>query len=202
MNARLSLLALLLVAVAPGCGLISPDGSDDVIMPLTVGNQWVGRYHLYDSTGTVDSTWHDTLTIERAVRDGSETLFTGSNGETYVNRADGLWYGDSACNLQRAKYPAAAGATFSEESVLVLLPGSTAPVEQKTAMLVVRTDTTITVPAGTYRCYHYRPVIIAPSNARFVIERDYYYAPNIGPVMIDMGGVTHTRWELENVVLR
>lgn len=195
MKTRLLALLPMLVLLLPGCNPLAPDAPSDVIMPLAVGNMWIGNKITYDAQGNPLSA-PDTLRVTRDMKSGSETMFDASDGETYINRADGMWREAGQCSCLRAKYPAKQGDMFNEETTKVLLPDELAPVDMKTAMLVVSTDTTVTVPAGTYRCYHYRPVIITPTAATFITAHDYFYAPNVGLVLVVARGQQGYRWEL------
>jgi hypothetical protein len=81
----------------------------------------------------------------------------------------------------------------------VLVPDSTEPVTQSVGNEVMATDTSITVPAGTYSCYHYSQQIYSPANARLVFPYERFYSPDLGPVLLIEGG---KQWELVRAVLK
>lgn len=204
MKARLLTLAPLFLLLA-GCGILSPEPdptpSGSVIMPLEVGNQWIAKYTQYDEQGNKTDERFDTLSIVSSYRVYNETMFRASTEEHYVNRGDGLWSG-ADCNRQHAKYPARKDDLYNHESIPVLLPSSDKPIMQTIAVRVLHTDTTVTVPAGTFKTYHYAPVILSPTDAKFITPIHSYYAPNVGPVLIETFGRNPTRWELVKAVLK
>ena len=199
----LSALAALLV-----CGCWSPSapetGSPGVLMPLKVGNMWIGDRTSFGPSGS--TTLRDTLVItgERTIK--GETWFVGSDGQMYINRNNGLYTWDSAgcdCDCYTAKYPSRSGDSILLPEALVLLPGSTDPVAQIVVERVVTSDTTIQVPAGSYSTYHFRPEIIEPKNARLVTPSARFYAPNVGPIRLQRGSdqAPVWKWELVKAVL-
>jgi hypothetical protein len=209
MKIRLLTLLPLLILFLPGCSPVAPDDSNitpydssGVMMPLAAGNMWMGKKTTYDSGGNVVAITFDTLEIVGQTTDAGETRFRTSGDDLYVNRADGLWGGIGNRLAMVAKYPAKKGDHFNEMSVMVLLPDEPGPVEQKTAIQVMNTDTTITVPAGTFRCHHYRPVLLAPASVAFVSRQDYFYARNVGAVLIVNSGSAGSRWELVRAELK
>jgi hypothetical protein len=193
---------LLLTAILiAGCFDSPTSSTSSVIMPLKVGNQWIGRV-TSDSSGT-SIVSYDTLTIVQEVVINNETWYKANTGDFYINRANGLLStpnpnqsGDCACNV--IQYPASRGDTILAPEVLVLVPGNPEPVTQKVGREVLATDSTITVPAGSFSCYHYMMKLYSPTNARLVFPNEHFYVPDLGPVLIVSGG---RRWELVKAIV-
>jgi|GEM_PF-1183107 len=203
---------LCILGLLSGCkdDFLGPDLSGaGVIMPLKVGNQWIGRWTEYDDAGAVIATTYDTLTIESQVDRDGETWYRGSDDRLYINRADGLYRDatdDNLCGCRQlvAKYPGAPSDSFSTSRSLILLPDQTAPSDQVSANVLLAKDSAITTPAGTYSCHVYEPKLFAPSNARLINVERTYYAPNIGPVKKELKWTNPSRpmvWELVSVRL-
>ncbi|MES2767076.1 MAG: hypothetical protein V4642_14470 [Bacteroidota bacterium] len=179
-----------------------------VILPLKTGNHWSYRTTTTDSTEETQTKVVDTETetiINSITADGTtwygmeSSVGTGSMGQKpvvyYQNRNDGAWYRsylDSAEIFY--KYPAQPNTSYTAL-------GHT--------MNLISTAEKVTVPAGTYTCYHYRMVIVNGP----VFTNDYYLAPNVGIVKkvvradySDQYGsfvqVRQTERELQYVVLR
>jgi hypothetical protein len=187
------LLAALLIG---GCVDQPTSSTSSVIMPLKVGNQWIGRVSA-DSAGAA-FIGYDTITIVQEVIINNERWYKANTGDFYINRADGLLStptpnlsGDCPCAI--IQYPASRGDTLLLPEVQVLVPDSTDPVTQKIGREVLATDSTISVPAGSFSCYHYMMKLYSPSNAKFVYPDERFYMPDLGPVLIVSGG---RRWEL------
>ncbi len=185
------LLGLLLFIV--GCSSSNGPASNMYIMPLAVGNRWIGNVTVTDSTGAVLSTQLDTLPVYGTKVAGGETWYfqttfpkvlkakAGTVGLTFdtvayafTNRSDGLYRNDTFLvdpPRRIAKYPASVGDTvsFSPESIpimdFILVHGIAEPV---------------TVPAGTFSCYHYQDWY--PTTHASVLASDSYYAPGVGLV--------------------
>jgi len=200
------LVAILLctLVLLAGCGdeFVGPTAAG-VIMPLKVGNQWIGRWTSFDP----GAPRYDTLTIVSEVRKGNELWFKGSDGNLYINRADGLWRysesSESCAEILLAKYPAALNDTFG--ICTTTKQGGPGTYTYTDAVVTVANDTTITVPAGAYACQAYKPVVAGPGRmGSDEIDRNYY-APNIGPVRklyySPIGMWVHV-WELVSVTLR
>ncbi len=200
-----------------GCSDVptTPDGS--TIMPLTVGNSWVGKWTYYSGDGSVIETLFDTLTITGTVKDNGVTWYEANNGELLANDRKGLHYNDFTpqCILYpvRALYPATASDTFnSAPPTTVLVPEATGSAETINVIacnIVLTTDSTVTVPAGTFTTYVYKPDVLAPNPAQsedlqFINETIEYYTPNVGPIMREFyeRNALVKRWELVNVVLQ
>ncbi len=211
------LTSLVIAAVtSASCGDQLPTTpAEKQIQPLAVGNWWIGKVTVRDSIG-IPSTYQDTIRIlsRRTHTPGPPTIYYVDNRgwehyyigrELYRKSCDsGMVHELTACGAV-ALYPAQASDTFSTQpDAKVLLPdpsgGDPQIVDQKIAMMVIATDTTITVEAGTFTCYHYRPTIMEPAQARFLEETDIFYSPGVGMVLFERRyratGPPHYRWEL------
>lgn len=198
-----------LIAVFAGCsdddnpsnpGYTGPD----VIMPLEVGFRWAGTQQTYDSLGNLRSSASQTFYVERdtIIPDttyGDEHWFTLAGGTILLsNREDGTWarYGFSdTMDLQEPviylKYWAEPWETYLSGSYL----GST--------VTVVSTDSVVSVPAGSFKCYYYkwdRPDInridhyfLSPKLGWVKTE---YYKPNLAGEFY-----LWSKWELESYIL-
>jgi hypothetical protein len=208
-----SLSMLVAATMIAGCSKPTPVSSDgtDVIMPLKVGNRWIGRWSFFDSTGVISSTRLDTVTVLSEEMIGSEKWFRVDGNVLRTNRTDGYWAQGSLFgpNLM-AKYPAAIGDTFGTDYFLQTFPdGSTG--EMITYYLsVVSTSTSVTVPAGTFICHEYKSNYSMPNGVMLDNQEErYYYAPGKGMIKSEEvwfapGGkiVMKGRWELVELDLK
>jgi hypothetical protein len=127
-----------------------------------------------------------TLNIESALEIGRWYRVTGfaQNTTQYLsNRPNGLWqvlfYDDATLGKvtiinRLAEFPAAVGDTFMQPFPPPLQSG-TALVE------VISTDSTVTVPAGTFTCLVYRFSLAATGRLLF----NAFYAAGVGRIKID-----------------
>jgi len=201
------LLPLFVLAVAlGGCADDLPVATQggSTIMPLAVGNRWSGVTTLYEN-GAVSSQFQDSVRIVSALERDGFTWYVDDDGLLCRTDETGLHPSVSCeCLALNARYPAAPGDTFSTVRVLVLLPSSQVPVEQVVAWQVVSVDTLITVPAGTFHCYHYRTVLFAPQDARLLKIQSTFYAVDVGPVLLEAydndgsAPLILSRWELSS----
>jgi len=112
----------------------------DVIVPLTVNNQWTYRRTFFDSTGTVTSVDTFMNYVRRDTIIQGETWASTSYWGSCRNNSDGYWFYYLQPVLQY-KYPAAAGDFF---------------MLQQDTVRVVSTNQQVTVPFGTFACYDYQ----------------------------------------------
>ena len=213
----LPLLALIVSTIA-GCVDQLPTGgnqTNDVIMPLAVGNRWIGRMSLTSDRGlTWIDAFNDTLEAVGSRRLDGDTWFAmrmnGRDTGEFSNLSDGLYTMVPGCTCLRAKYPGEAGDLFEIDSMMVLLPDSAAPFWVSVGIEIVATDTTITVPAGTFTCHLYHRTILGDVDARLINETYEFYAPDIGPIRTDIyttglpknGDAPDRRWELVEYSLK
>jgi hypothetical protein len=159
------------------------------ILPLSVGNEWNYKDTGFDFDGTIK---FPEIDFSYNLRIKKDTVIGGNLWSQIVslpesndagfrewlsNRQNGLWEGypqsgDSLTWL-RLPYPAEAGTK------------ATARYDE---WWVVSNNVMVTVPAGTFRCYHYK--VKSLGNWSYGIINDYFYSPNIG--LIRINGYTHT----------
>jgi hypothetical protein len=201
MNRSLLPLALLFLSLA-GCDLLAPpEEPDHVLMPLAVGNKWIGERTTYRNGAPV--TTPDTLEVVAVEAIDGENWYRTNRGDLFINRANGLEMKTDMCDAIVSLYPTTAGESVRVgSSMLVLLPDQSEPVSVDIINRTVSVDSTVTVPAGTYSAHHYRLELTNP-NATFIESRSYFYVPDIGPVRIDTEsrGTLIERWELEDARL-
>jgi hypothetical protein len=141
------------------------------IWPLAIGNQWSFQLTEFDTNTVVISI--DTLVLE-VVKDTiihNETFYLlTANGvrdpevRPMTNREDGLWdYRDSDTIIILIKYPVTVGESFFQ---------------LYDSLVVVSTDTLVTVPAGSFHCVRYDDYLIATGR----LLTHIYAAPNVGLV--------------------
>ncbi|HYF02254.1 MAG TPA: hypothetical protein VEC36_02675 [Patescibacteria group bacterium] len=181
----LKLCSCILMAVFFGCSdnnSTEPDTTkSEGIIPLKVGNQWIfKRYHI-DSTGTQIAEYRDTMQITGTKMFDNEMWYKTyiSAGSGYItaevfqlNRANGLWNRDYIGEPNLAvKFPAQAGDTFYSGE-----PDDLQDTMFHRKMHVLSTDTTITTPAGMFKCYAYGYYY----NSSKILAQLIFYAPSVG----------------------
>ena len=218
-----------MVLLPTGCGDRLPTGSSDgrFIMPLAVGNQWIGVETTYAPDGSVTGTRLDTIEIvDLATNTTTDETWYKSN---QVENDQVVWYRNSEgglhrmptevgmipdCNCLQLHYPAAQGDTFLLPLAQVLIPdpngGPPQTVTQKIGMYLESTETTVQVPNGEHKCYVYWQRIFTPKDARFSNDLPWhYYVPDLGPIKMEWypsgdpaKGPIVKKWELKDVVLK
>ena len=160
-----------------------------VIMPLAVGNQWIGLITDFDNKGNVVSQKFDTLKVYKREFVNGEVwyymdhfpLSWGMGLYAFTNRRDGLYECDSNLFAQAkliAKYPAMPRDTFSST-----FEGSPNGAFSMYEHVVDTLHQPITVPAGTYSCYvyHFEGYDWNGSDVRRgVLGPEEFYAPGVG----------------------
>jgi hypothetical protein len=148
---------------------IVPPNPTPVIMPVEIGNRWVRQITLYDTSGVPFYSGIDSIIVLRDTLISNKRCFVlPLKGAERVlsNQSDGLsWYlGTFGWGLEY-KYPGLPGDSF-------YYIGSDA------VSRIVATDSVLTVPAGTFSCYHYSTFI----NPSYPIHGrlEEYVAPNLG----------------------
>jgi hypothetical protein len=150
------------------------------ILPLKVGNQWIGRVASLGSPSLPP--YLDTMVVTKDTMIQNEEWFFLTGWSLYVaNRSDGLWaYNDSQTWLLW-KFPAGEGDSYRRLFDTVT---------------VVSTNAIVSVPAGTYHCYQYHFE---------VSDYNEYLSPEVGPIKVGPYIVTgesgpdevyHVTWEL------
>ncbi len=196
MRNSLPLLLLLCLSACSNKGTDSGN-SGEQMMPTAVGNNWsyvelpapgfTGDTNSYNLAITKDTIM--TLIINSVNDIGRWYRATGPSGAApnyYANRSDGLWrtffYNDGTNNivitLLMAKFPATVGDTYSRPYPP---PLQNASQEVK----VLSTDSSMSVPAGSFRCHVYR--VTSSSDGRLLY--DAFYALGVGLVKIHIYGL-------------
>jgi hypothetical protein len=183
-----SLMAALALATAGGCSetAVEPDRRTLPIMPLAVGNVWIGRSYGLDSLGGPTGVEPDTLTIVSSESIDGETWFRASDDRLLIGRSDGLWVrastGDAARHL--ALHPASVGDVFGRDTVELPLMDTTVVFSR----IVNGVGTGMTVIAGEFKVNEYREQVaslagevIADSSALWRGDEEFY-APGVGRV--------------------
>jgi hypothetical protein len=186
------LVALLAGIAALNCGCsnrLAPTGSKAVIMPLAVGNRWIGTTHPLRGDDLFD-----TLRIIRDTVVGNERWYVTSNGVMLANHPDGLytweiWAArrDQGKPTRALKFPVAVGDALNDLGNFrrVYEHGDSGDVESiREVLTVVSTDTLVDVPAGRYHCIkavlkRYR-ADGSPDPVQFSNDGPLYFAPGIG----------------------
>jgi hypothetical protein len=163
---------------------------NNVILPLAVGNYWIGQNNMYnyDSTLNTRGSFLDTMRIL------FDTLILGNvwykqNPYYYLrNDNDGLHiikYSPLNTPYLGFKYPAIIGDTFMTIPICYI-PNLDNPLILDSGyfyMQVKSTDTLINVPKGSFNCYEYRQYLIKFGYMEpTLLYPIYFYAPNVGPI--------------------
>ena len=139
-----------------------------VIMPLKVGNTWLYRTVILDTSGNVLSTVHDTVAIVRDTTIGQERWLVNNLGSHYTNRTDGLWgtiqSGSQPIQfVHLAKYPASTNERYPMDPNLYYWHW----------IRVLSVDSVATVPLGQFRSYVYESGALG----------SLFYVPGLGQIM-------------------
>lgn len=185
-----------LVALAPLAGCeetpTQPDRVSLPIMPLAVGNMWIGRSYGLDTLGGAIDIEADTLSIVSTESIAAETWYRTSDGTLLANRADGLWWRSSSTALATliAKHPASVGEIFGRETARILYP-DTLDHEIDSLVyghVVIAVGTRLTVTAGTYDVNGYQEhletfdgQVITEDHELWMGDQEFY-SPGVGRV--------------------
>jgi hypothetical protein len=203
---KLPILLLITTTIATGCGdSITETGDRSVVMPLTVGNEWIGRL-----TRDGDRVDYDTVRIDRdTIVAGEHWGITSKNQigirqlpsradeihDGYlINRPDGLYSGGIdyyrrfSSDRRRVKFPVAIGDTAVDYGWYQFSFANGSQGEKYRVFgLVTALDQRVEVPAGTYegfevtfKCMNERgrdtAMLFGPSYDRA------WFAPGVGLV--------------------
>lgn len=155
-------------------------------MPLKIGNYWHYHLTLFDGLGEVVIGAQENYT--RVVRD---TIIAGErwyvllktfgstppdSGEVLAtNRTDGYYELSGTTPQLKIPYPANSGKNFVRRDTMTW---TSPPTEFIDSIYVGSTDTSVTVPAGTFSTYHYRHVVSYGDT----YYSDDYCVPGVGLV--------------------
>ena len=206
------LAAILLLGTVMGCGDRNPvnKNTDDVIIPLKVGNSWT--YRSTDPVIATEYTWQ----IDSIGNIGSTPWFFSKrsyassgrmdNGPTLRNDGgSALFYNANLLDriILQLKYPGNVGELFKYDTIQGLADG----LEATMAWTITSTDTVITVPAGTFTCYLYRQTQIMPSISLdaplpLYVETHIFAAPDVGIIRYDDYNYGYTAGDSSNLSRR
>ncbi len=216
--ASLFVLCTISLSCAPANGPI-PD--QQVIMPLALGNEWIGQINQYDSKGNLDSSWFDTLSVLRSKEAGGETwyyvhVYWGYGRDTnhlwFTNRSDGLYTCDSehfTTAYRLAKYPA------RPHDVCVVFENtsdSTGLYSEYRGIGVDTTNIPVSTPAGQFQCYSYSGFDFSQAGdvGSSIWEPSSFYSPGVGLIQWGYFGLdgkhasipdTDRTWQLVRAIL-
>lgn len=176
---------IFLVFLLHGCKskIVDSDTSNSikVIQPLTVGSEW----H-YKTFGFWPDGSNKDFISDYILKIKMDTIINGITwaliirlpecddcgfGEYLCNRTDGLWWGfpleGDSLSWLRLPYPSRIGVEA---------------INPYNEWWVENIDTIIKVPAGTFKCYHYKTKEIFGSQD---LINDYFYSPGVGLVRLN-----------------
>jgi hypothetical protein len=210
---------LIAIAVLIGCSEPQPTGADRAqqpIMPLEVGNRWIGHTLFYDSLGNNTVIIKDTVEIVATTLVNGETWYVTRDSVRMISRGDGLWMADSANPAGRhvAKHPASVGELFDTRQRVIVSSdslGADTLTESRQVIAVgysmVVTDRLLLVTGSRI----YRQTLdgreLMPTDEHWIADESYY-APSIGRVReytftrTSTGVVKASMWELLEVRVR
>lgn len=226
-NQNVTMLLALCVAVLTGCTEPTSPETVDVIMPLAIGNEWVGKETTYGPNDSVlDWTYRtieivDTLTVngrlwyQSRIKSGASPQI-----EWYFNDEQGLHRSITDINETPSypslylKYPAKVGDKTPIAGVQGFVPDSqgndSLATEVGTVITLTEADFELIAPIGRMvRCQLYvrHTAQWSRPHEYFRNSRWNYYCPNIGPVRLeqlsddaDLETQTRKVWELVTMV--
>lgn len=218
MHNRTRLVALVVLLIV-GCAEIptEPDRKSLPMMPLAVGNRWIGRSYALDTAGSQIDLVYDTLEIVSTIDRDGETWFVARDGTHYINRTGGLWILDAfGATHHLAKHPASVGETFDVDTVRVLRTDTTSHDVDSVVVssLVDGVGVGLSGPTGSYLVNAYRDQIatldghVMSSDEPLWMGDIRYFAPAVGLVREEhfvrtsSGPSVQRIWELIEVRLR
>jgi len=146
--------------------------SDQQIWPLKTGDLWDYQVASYDTAGIVNGGGTLSLSITSDTVVAGETWYrlSGDTGNFfYTERSNGFWIMSNGSQALFLKYPGSAGESWNCYS---------------DSVSVQSTDTSVSVPLGTYNCYMYRLFYSSKP------VEDYYLSIGVGMVAEDDYSVT------------
>ncbi|GEM_PF-1524189 len=164
--------------------------NSDGMVPLKVGNEWIYRYFMYDTSGNEIATFLDTVAVERDTIIGNERWYRvprlkpadADFFDFYTNRIDGLWVlqrvigpnSDTAFSYLTFKYPTQPGDSW----------GNFVGDSTRTSSIAE----IIITPSGTDTCIKYEDHFqLYPTDS---IIFWYYFKPGKGWVMFEIYSTT------------
>lgn len=179
-------LSLMLILTACQDDSTSPSKSKE-IMPLALGNFWVYQQLYYDSNGNLTDSEIDTLLVKRQFTYNGKVYFSFDEYDE-EHQDEGLRNADGGLYQLNYDYD---NETFSED-LMFKYPAKTGDVFMinEEEVKVISTNATISVPKGSFSCYHYKIESEYideddPSYSRKIIE-NLYMAPGVGMVKYEI----------------
>jgi hypothetical protein len=172
----LPIVAVLVVGCTDEAANPSPPTTQQVLMPLAVGNEWVYAHSRY-LEGKLDSTLIWPIHIHRVKTDSlgrkcysplekDTTIGNSMFSMWWTNTERGLEYFGEPIGLFIWRYPVPSGFSYPLDTKLMYYN-----------MVVSCIDTLITVPAGTFSCYRYDY-----HNDKHEYFASDYYSPGVGRI--------------------
>lgn len=120
----------LLILVNLGCKSDSVSTtSNNVLMPLKVGNTWIYEDQVFSEDGTNTHTANDTITIVSSQVVAGITYYTSNYGANYYYDSKGLWVLVDNVHHFFAKYPLAPGEIMPADTIVITKESSPDPLD-------------------------------------------------------------------------
>ncbi len=136
-----------------------------LILPLNIGNQWLGRAERIGNNGEIISTSYLGISVvgDITVDSSKLSILQMENGQQFscLNTDSGFVYKINGTNYLQFKYPGLVGDRFS--------------ISGNAYREIISTDTLISTIYGKYNCYHYS-LQIYDNN----FHTEQYLSPNYG----------------------
>lgn len=160
--------------------------SSTAIMPLTIGNSWVYTTTSFDTGGVITSKVNSVVKVisksTNSLNSERYTVVTDGIGPAYGLRGGTLFLyfpSSDSDSVAVAKFPARARDTI--QKLRVELIDSTIRTAEA-VLVVVNTDTLISVSAGSFHCQKYHHEFAEAENHYLNGKTEYYYSPGVGMV--------------------
>lgn len=161
---------------------------NDVLMPLAVGNTWIGKVTFFDSKSNIVFEKFDTLRIDRSiVIDGITWYVSDASEHMFRNDASGFhdYVANTDIEIQHLKYPCNIGDRMVYDTVEIG-ERNQEPTKAIIGNQLSHKNFSIRVIAGVFSCYYYKTYATKLDGTILGIEPPFvpsaYYNPNIGLV--------------------
>lgn len=174
----LILLSILSIMSCSDDAVSTPSDPSVGIIPLKTGNSWTFLTTFYDTVGVVKFTNEvkETIYGDTSIA-GTKWFYPSTTHDIMVtNLTDGYHWreqfvgGSGAEEMLVWKYPAVKGDFFPYAGVSVF---------------ILSTSEVVTVPAGTFDCYHYWSTYRNAAGDTVTGHMDAWLSPNIGMVKVE-----------------
>jgi len=151
--------------------------TNQVLIPLTVGNHWKYFRTFYDSSGIILNQDSISCTVEKDTTFNNEKWYQTSWG-FLKNKTDGVYqYFSSSSNVQGIEYSTLQWVYPSSENY------NYKPLGANGTIKLMSINESYTTPTKTFQCYHFR-ITYDNSNG---YQQDYYFCPGVGYVKWEDG---------------